>query len=87
MTIFHRLKKSKQQNTIKGGKKAPPNPNKPTNSNNGVFITGPGLELAKYFSLFKTGGGSLKPKWLRGASLPRPGVPIPGPLGKPTNWR
>lgn len=51
ITIFHLLKKkSKQQNTIKGGKKkAPPNPNKPTNSNNGVFITGPGLELAKYF--------------------------------------
>lgn len=42
ITVFHLLKKASSKNTIKEKKKkAPPNPNKPTNSNNGVFITGP----------------------------------------------
>lgn len=49
ITIFHLLKKASSKNTIKEKKKAPPNPNKPTNSNNGVFITGPGLGASKMF--------------------------------------
>ena len=56
ITVFHLLKKASCRNTIKG-ENAPPNPNKPINSNNGVFITGPGLELVKCFSLFNTWGG------------------------------
>lgn len=49
ITIFHLLKKASSKTPLRKKKKAPPNPNKPTNSNNGVFITGPGLGASKIF--------------------------------------
>lgn len=55
-TIFHlkkkkskkRKKKTLREGVCVGGR-APPNPNKPTNSNNGVFITRPCFGASKMF--------------------------------------